>query len=82
MIYAVMSTYILCLVPKNIQPGTDSSTSYFILVYFTLSAGMYFLCHDLLYIHSSQRIVHADICIYLCTFIVYIRYIMARRSYS
>ena len=63
--------------PQDVQPCTDSESDDIASVHPPVSVGMYFLCNDMLHIHPSQRIVYDDICIYVSTSVVHLRYFMA-----
>ena len=82
MIYAVMATYMLCLVPKMFSLVQNSSSRNPSGIHVSLYTGMHLFRDDLFYLYSPSGSLYDDLCIYLSTVAIYLRHFVARYCHS
>ncbi len=82
LVYILVAFYVLYIVPRIFslnQIGQPDSLVLFVVPYL---AACIFFCDDSFHCHPQPGNVYADFCIYICPFIIYLRYFLAGGSYS
>ena len=82
MIYAVMATYMLCLVPKMFSLVQIAQAGTLAAFMFPYILACIFFRDDLFYLYSPSGSLYDDLCIYLSTVAIYLRHFVARYCHS